>query len=129
MSGNEAKLIEKYTFEPVGTQLEVFIISILAGVAIILIYTGYSALIAKIFKNRRSLKRRLSFAVTDIRFWISAAVVMFFIYYRINNAIIRPYCFIFIFLGMLIAYNVKLLILRRYHIPEKCINNKEKDCK
>lgn len=107
----EQKLADIFGITPVGVQFLLLAASFTLGILIILLYTGYSAIIDKCCK-RKCFKRKFMFAVSDIWFWISMAFTAFIVYYKLNDAAIRIYYFIFILCGMLAAYNVKLKIIK-----------------
>ena len=108
MQGNLADI---FCLTPVGKQLLLFVVSFFIGVLIILLYTAYSAVIDKRYKQK-GFKRKFVFSVSDIVFWILTAFAAFVVYYKLDNADIRLYYFIFIFCGILVAYNIKLKIIK-----------------
>lgn len=107
----EQNLADTFGITPVSVQLLLLTVSFALGVLIILLYTGYSAVIDKCCKGKR-IKRRIMLAVSDISFWISMAFTAFIVYYRLDDAAIRVYYFIFILCGMITAYNIKLRIIK-----------------
>lgn len=107
----EQRLADVFGITPVGVELLLLAVSFAMGVLIILIYTGYSALIDKHCKGKR-VKRKLLLYMSDITFWSLMSFAAFGVYYRLDDAAIRAYYFIFIFCGMLAAYNVKLRIIK-----------------
>ena len=108
----EWNLAERFGITPVTVQLLLFIVSFAIGVLIIVLYTAYSAIIDKYFK-KKSFKRKFVFSISDIVFWVNMALASFLVYYKLDNADIRIYYFIFILCGMIAAYNIKLKIIKR----------------
>ncbi len=104
-------LEKRFGFRSIGSQALQFGVSLLFGAVVILIYTGYTWLFRRFFRNR--LKSRIILFFADISFWLIASVFAFMMYYRLDGADIRPYCFIWIFTGMAAAYNIKLFILKK----------------
>ena len=112
LAGIEENLADIFGITPVWVEVLILILSFVIGVAVILIYTGYSFIIVKICPQN-GLKRRIIYFMTDIAFWINAAIISFIAYYKLNGAAIRPYCFMWIFCGMITAYNIKLKITKK----------------
>lgn len=107
----EQNLAELFGITPIAVQLLLFAVSFLLGMLIILLYTAYSALIDKWFPLK-GWKRRSAFSFSDICFWIVMAICAFLLYYKIDDAQIRTYYFLFILCGMTVAYNIKLEIIK-----------------
>lgn len=107
----EQRLADVFGITPVGVELLLLAVSFAMGVLIILLYTGYSAVIDKQCNGKRS-KRKLLLYISDILFWLLMSFAAFVVYYRLDDAAIRLYYFIFIFCGMLSAYNVKLRVIK-----------------
>ena len=112
LAGIEENLADIFGITPIWVEVLLLILSFIIGVAIIIIYTGYSFTIVKICPQN-GLKRRMIYFMTDIVFWINTAIVAFIAYYKLNGAAIRPYCFMWILCGMIIAYNIKLKITKK----------------
>lgn len=82
----------------ITVELRFFLISIVTGIAILVIYD-----ILRIF--RRIIKHNWFFvALEDVLFWIASGVVIFIMMYEQNNGIIRGFSILGMLLGM-IVYN------------------------
>lgn len=108
----EDNLADLFGITPIQSEIWLLLISFGLGISIIVIYTGYSSLIVKMCP-KNGLKRRAMYVIFDLIFWFNMSIIAFLAYYRLNGAQIRPYCFMWILCGMIIAYNIKLQITKR----------------
>lgn len=85
---------------PVRTQLYYFITTIAAGLIVGIMFDSYRSI--------RSFKKpnRLMEAISDIMFWILVSLIIFTFFMYTNNAAIRYYTFIGIFIGAIIYLKI-----------------------
>ena len=86
--------------EAIMIELRFFLISILWGVILLLVYDGL-----RIF--RRIIKQNsFAIAMQDLLFWVVSSVFIFSMMYRKNNGIIRGFSIMGMILGMLVYHNI-----------------------
>lgn len=100
--------------EPVIFQIMLFALSFSVGFVSIVIYTLYSLFVVKIVKTEKIKKFVLCMA--DILFWMIYAVIVFIVYYNVNNAEFRVFYFIIMLFGLLTAYNIKIYFYKKRNI-------------
>lgn len=97
--------------ESIGLQIFLFALYFSIGAFAIVLYSLYSWGISRAIKSRR--KRKVIFFFVDLLFWIQYSFVAFAVIYLANNAKMRLFYYLLMFLGLITTYNVKLCILRK----------------
>lgn len=107
--------LEQMGMEPVWSQVLLFCVSFGVGAAAMGLYSLYSMGIAMLTPSR--FRRRILFAVCDIFFWVMYALLVFAVFYSLNNARLRLFYYGVMLAGLLSAYNIKLFVLSRKNRP------------
>ena len=106
-------VVDLFGLTPIGAEVMTMLAGFLAGAGIIAFYTLYSFIVDKFFSKATRKGKRWLFAAVDTLFWIAACIVLFYIYYKVNDAALRFYSFAWMGLGFLLAYRIKRFILDR----------------
>ena len=106
-------IVDQFGLASVKSEVILLLSSLLAGGGIIAIYTLYSALVNKLFSRMKRKAKRWLYGLVDALFWIAASYALFYMFYKINDAVLRFYSLAWLGIGVLIAYNIKRAILRR----------------
>ena len=104
-------IVDQFGLASVKSEVILLLSSLLAGGGIIAIYTLYSALVNKLFSHMKRKAKRWLYGLA--LFWIAASYALFYMFYKINDAVLRFYSLAWLGIGVLIAYNIKRAILRR----------------
>ena len=106
-------IVDLFGLTSIGTEAMTMLAGFLAGAGVIAFYTLYSFVIDKIFSKATRRGKRWLFAAVDTFFWMAACILLFYMYYKINDAVLRFYSFAWMGLGFLSAYRIKRFVLKR----------------
>ena len=85
---------------PVNTQLFYFLSTIIAGIAVGVLFDIYRVLL--IYNN----PNKILLAISDVLYWILCAFITFTIFLRANNGNLRYYTFIGIIFGLFLYFKL-----------------------